>query len=201
VTFNTTVATPLPALVFVGLVLVAVGWATATRWQTVRLKRLRARNLRIVADLRRLTNWAAPPVRREPGNWGTQAWPPRNTRRAPERGASRRGKRPKAERRPTLAGQGEAPRAGMAVTTSSRPSAPDRWAEVATGTSSTRGAPQGHAGAAPARRWMPRRLVAALRSAIATARMVPTLPFAAYRLWAYRPRPDRSADVVSEPST
>ncbi|HEX6873298.1 MAG TPA: hypothetical protein VF163_19555 [Micromonosporaceae bacterium] len=67
--FDATVTTSLPALVTSGAALVLAGWAGATLWPLARLKRLRNRNLRIIADLRRLTEWTAPVVHREPGNW------------------------------------------------------------------------------------------------------------------------------------
>lgn len=85
--FDIAITTPLPALVFLGVGLVAAGWIIASTWQLVWLKRLRARNLRIVADLRRLTSWAPPTVRREPGNWHPRGWPAPRQNWGPERGA------------------------------------------------------------------------------------------------------------------
>ena len=92
-----TITVPVLAFVCVGAALVVIGWSVATTWPLLRLRRLRTRNLRIVADLRRLTGWIAPEVPREPGNWAPDRWSAPLSPRLRERaGTSRR--RPDHER-------------------------------------------------------------------------------------------------------
>ena len=79
------ITTPVPAVVGCAIGLIVTGWAIANAWQLVWLRRMRARNLRIVADLRRLTDWRRPLVRREPGNWESSRHRPQQTAGWPDR--------------------------------------------------------------------------------------------------------------------